>query len=468
MFFAKETEDSTGSIGLLKKNLFCDNFQFLPETSSLLPVIQFLIQYPEFVTVYSNNPTHRNSIALLCLKLFISEPSSRDIINLTKLVKDFNSKNAAETIRELNSKLGNTKSSDLYDRLSGKMSLQDKYVLMLYWILRKNNIKDFSYKANKLTISDTEPIIDKSVSPEKQHIIPYSRLRKIYQEISEGTRLSTHEVNNIGNITFISHDMNSWDALGGEPFNLKDEPSDNLIRHFLLKPNQLGKRSSIQAEYSAIDRGTREDVENEVRGQLTKRFEKFCDLRRNLITKGFFDWIKDLENNLSIDYNISPTKPLFVNKGIEPKSTDLPKLQIQIKDIVIEILGNKVIDSKFVGVTLYRKEKWVFGNFQFGFAYETTGIGVRITPSEINNMDSKTRNKYQHELSQNITEFINSKLKEHKYNHDFGNQWWPIEYEIPIDRKKEWDKFVKSVLEEITKMATQLSPILDEFVKQKK
>jgi hypothetical protein len=98
--------------------------------------------------------------------------------------------------------------SNIKEKLEHSNSLQDRYVLLLYWLVRKNKAMDFSYSKNNLMkINEFTPgnecVVSEEFEPEKQHIVPYSLLMDIF-EIDERTRLSTHAANNIGNITYIS------------------------------------------------------------------------------------------------------------------------------------------------------------------------------------------------------------------------------------------------------------------------
>lgn len=351
---------------LITNNLKCDSLQFLPETNSLLPVFQLLIQYPNLM-----EERYSSVMQTICLKLLLAEKNSRDILNIVTRIRD-NKNVAKDSIDFINNEI---KTEKLKNRLSVRFesanSLQDRYILLLYWLERKNMIRDLSYKNvskekrenliskiqeeinnqsmgynQALTINEESmPFIDESLNPEKQHIVPYSVLKQIY-DLKDKARLSSHISNNIGNITYISHLLNSFEfGLGDEFIDLRFENDSQLKTHF-FKANDDNK---IVNKFNAIRKkaGDYEQIKKE-KEELKKLFENFCRLRRKNIIDGFIKWIEELENkNIEIDRFESVT-PLFVDTKFLPliQRIRLFNYDNRIEDLLIKIIDKNLKEKK--------------------------------------------------------------------------------------------------------------------------
>ena len=196
-------------------------------------------------------------------------------------------------------------------RIETSQSLQDRYVLMLYWLVRRMKARDFSYgnlpeDRRKLMLDrygsayDQEVEIEHSVEPQKQHIVPYSMLRDIYG-ITERGRLGYHPINNIGNLTYISAALNSYETgLGPDPLKLENESSENLEQHFLAGQDD----DHLRLHYQSVIQGKNDKERRE-------SYEKFCEARRKLIACGFADWLSKEATNWTLDRRIRPARRLF-------------------------------------------------------------------------------------------------------------------------------------------------------------
>jgi hypothetical protein len=194
---------------------------------------------------------------------------------------------------------------ELSKRLESSNSLQDRYTLMLYWLVRREGAKDLSYanlpeekRRKMLERYGSEVPIDQGVDPEKQHLVPYSRLERVYNLDRRG-RVTRHPSNNIGNITYISAALNSFETgLGSVPVDLKLEPDDNAGKHFLGSPE-------VKKKYDVAVRRAGKAGEND-RLKARKLFEKFCESRRKQISEAFASWVKELAPAIAIPERVEP------------------------------------------------------------------------------------------------------------------------------------------------------------------
>ena len=151
-------------------------------------------------------------------------------------------------------------------------------------------------------------------APERQHILPYSLLAIVYNIQGQRARVSRHEVNNIGNITFISQKLNSFDTgLGSEPIKLNlEDPPENLDHHFLGKAagetynhatqvaTELADKINSKAQVTAAERKNAQDL-----------FQNFCDERRDLIQEAFAEWVDEFGPPTVVE-EIAPAERQFV------------------------------------------------------------------------------------------------------------------------------------------------------------
>ena len=296
---------------MLRHELFCDGFQFLPETGSLVPVFQLLLKYPDLCA----NPARRKLVALLMLKLLLAELPQRELMRIASGIRETNSLTECVDIIDgvQVDKLGE-------ERLSYSNSLQDRYVLLLYWLERKHNATDFQYEQVRDTrhrLPAREVLINAECDPEKQHIVPYSKLREAYGITGRG-RTSSHTVNNIGNITYISRALNHFETgLGDQPldFGLELERSpSNLASHFL---------TTNDGDKAVLDtyKRTKELLGKSNQAKQRKAFERFCRARRELIQQGFRNWIVELrqaaEFEESLETRTEPVPQLFTQSNAD-------------------------------------------------------------------------------------------------------------------------------------------------------
>lgn len=152
-----------------------------------------------------------------------------------------------------------------------------------------------------------EPELTIAVNAEKQHIIPYKRLKEIF-ELTTGPRLGSHFVNDIGNLTYISELFNGFAVgIGSKALNLDAEPKDNLRAHFLLDD-----RSDLLGLYTLACNSTR-------RKAARRAYKRFCVARRELIASAFVDWAEELSS-----VEMHPAAPqLPIPRVVSPTDVDL-------------------------------------------------------------------------------------------------------------------------------------------------
>ena len=298
------------------EELHCDDLRTLPETTALLPVFQLLIRYPGLM-VDSEACSIVSSLILRLLLLPLKD--QRDTLMLVSTINK--SQTANRCLAELLS-LHTTLASDgdfedLLKRIeAAPQSLQSRYVLMLYWLERRMEAHDFSYRnlkedRRKLMLDRYGPVydheveIEHSVEPQKQHIVPYSWLKTtVYENDTTGRgRLVNHPINNLGNLTYISAALNNFETgLGDVPLQFEDEPPENLERHFLAGDDADNLRELYQ---SVVAPDGSEAVSRR------ESYEKFCKARRKSIALGFADWLREETPSWILARRITPAKRLF-------------------------------------------------------------------------------------------------------------------------------------------------------------
>jgi hypothetical protein len=325
---------------LLSERMNCDDLQMLPETSSLLPIFQLLIQYPQLML--SGAEQYGPILQSLVLRLLLSSPGSQEqVLSLVRAVD--NSKTADECVRELDTSILTAAQlrRELPKILKSSDSLQDRYVLLLYWLLRNNGARDLSYgnlsddKRQKMrkrygSAYDTEVPLAADCMPEKQHLVPYSQLEKIYGIVRRG-RLSRHPANNIGNITYISRALNHFETgLGSQAVDLSLEAlqaPENARNHFLFD------QEVQQAYKKTLDKMARKDLQ-----AAQVAFVKFCLLRQQQIARAFCDWVEALAPEIEIRDRYEPARRVDPSTHDRLRNLEYPDI---IEDLLLECLATK-------------------------------------------------------------------------------------------------------------------------------
>jgi len=392
-----ETRDVIATVrSLLKHDLFFDDLAFLPDTLSLIPIFQMIIQYPAL-----REPQYRHVLGWATLSLLLANQDGKDILSLVSTLRD----------EELASEVlpGMLKDLDMDARrtiktpqtLEDASTIQNRYVLLLYGLLRRQGVRDFSYKninkSSPLTGKE-ECLIAEACCPEKQHIAPFSCLVKAMND-RDAKRGSDHPFNNIGNLTYISSSLNHYETgLGADPIDRTIEPDKNLQAHY-LHDDDHGKVGQLYDKLIDILReGNGTPVET-----IDSLFESFCKARRRHISQGFISWLDDL--SLSAQKVMAEADQRDVKFRFEasiPRCTrlqDLPStLQVRSMNYPNESEDALVGYLRVIGDCKTFKKRWKVRDDEIELLLSGKGairllmrpVGIEVTYNEVIPQDERT------------------------------------------------------------------------------
>ena len=310
--------------------LHCDDFRFVPDATSLIPAFQIALQFAgrEGVDADSRAELLKPLLAWVILTLMLDPPDSKTAIKHARAIQESDTlEAAAEHLGLIPSDAEPRKPRQdalrlLRSRLAESNSLTNRYVLLLYWLIRRNKAEDFRQcygdDGKVVPLEGSRGLITAGCDPEKQHIVPYSRLCEVYGLEEEANRATTHPINNIGNLTYLSHECNHWEhGLGSKWACLEEEPEGNKSDHFLVDEPQDGmvlKAFERVRKAAQRRRPSGSDLDGDSIRLIKTRFEKMCDLRRTLVAKAFDEWKEELRKkalaNLS-GQRIEPVRPIY-------------------------------------------------------------------------------------------------------------------------------------------------------------
>jgi hypothetical protein len=302
---------------LLREHLRLDAIRFLPDTQSLLPLFLCLIKYPELMTNRGSEhvavrPEFCGGIARAALLLLLKGPTQQQVMKWTATVATAHRHDAVQALEHLARDVGVSEVA-LGKNLQSANSLTNRYTLLQYALERSRNAKDFSYKKNGLSGADfdtSERELSDACKPEKQHIVPYSRLIDAYG-LEFASRVSSTEANNIGNITYISGVLNSFKGFSDKFAELIAEAEDgeNLARHFISKD----ALSAYGETRVAIENDPNPDPK-----KVRQLYEKWIACRREELVGGFVGWAGELEQQWRAqsaerqrNQRVEPVRPLL-------------------------------------------------------------------------------------------------------------------------------------------------------------
>jgi hypothetical protein len=276
----------------LRDQLFCDDLRFLPDTRALTPVFQLLIHYPALT-----DARYRPLLAALCLRLILADLGSKEIQQLVALAASPRHV-AFEAIPRVIELADGAFRKKLGARLEAANSIQNRHVLVLYWLERSLGARDFRYenidarKNSPLSGRDQIPVSE-DATPEKQHIVPFSRAGLVYQ--ANVRRGDAHPFNNVGNLTYISRLLNHFETgLGDDFVNLAAELPPDKLAHLL--ESEAGDARIVKA-YEAVRKALGEDGKAAAAadGDVRKQFEAMTARRRRLIEARLLRWLETLD-----------------------------------------------------------------------------------------------------------------------------------------------------------------------------
>lgn len=325
--------------GILRDPLFCDDLRMLPETSSLWPVFQLLICFPELM------PVGKDAVASLTLRLLLARKRKDALLAIVDRISNCENLAAAWAVCDRDPDLLPTSLNIGISRhIEKARSPLNRYVLMLYWLLRSKGARDFSYKINipeKIEkypqhFGDGEVLLSEDASADKQHIVPYARLKKIYG-LEGKARPSQHVVNDIGNLTYISHAFNDYKTgIGSKAVDLRHEPHENLGHHLLLD-----ERSELFEHYEAASGHGKAD-----RSAAKRHYEDFCRVRKGLIKSAFLAWVDSVCGSSHLPSAAAQVLP--AERLISPSDDD----RIRGLDCPLQIKADLVLLRKIKGMQL--------------------------------------------------------------------------------------------------------------------
>jgi hypothetical protein len=313
----------------LTRVLHCDDFRFVPDATSLIPAFQVALQFAgrEGADFKARAEILRPFLAWLILTLMIDPPDSKTSIKHARAVQESDTLDAAAGYLGLVPLDGEQQTTrqkalrSLRSRLEESNSLANRYVLLLYWLIRRNRAEDFQQcfgeEGEVVKIEGARGLIGAECDPEKQHIVPYSRLCEVYGLDEEANRATTHPINNIGNLTYLSHECNHWEhGLGRKWAHLSMESADNKVAHFLSDASQGGAvlKAFERVRKAAQRSGSLESNRNgDNMRAIRAQFEKMCDRRRTLIANAFDEWREQLRSEALAKLDglrIEPVRPI--------------------------------------------------------------------------------------------------------------------------------------------------------------
>ena len=317
---------------VLCDSLFCDDLRMLPDIDCLIPALQLLIRYPRLI-----DTRYKQIIAYLILRTAIDpERTQESTLKLVRYIE--RTHDAGSCIKGLPTQFGawsEDKGNRFRNALASANTMNDRYVLLLYWLARRTGAKDFSYanlSSNKPLShrAGKEMVLSTEVVPEKQHIAPAADLsRDIYGGDSRITT-SRHPINNIGNLTYISRELNHFESgLGPQWIDPTKETDPAVLAGHFLQGEALDLYEKLRSR--ALSKADKDLFE-----------QQYCKARRELIQAGFEAWMDEVQKGLDVvDERIKQKKKLIVPDTADKiRWLDYPN---RIEDALLMMLGGQML-----------------------------------------------------------------------------------------------------------------------------
>lgn len=277
------------SARVLRDTLMCDDFRFVPSADALRPVFALMLKFPQV-----EDAVIARSIISLQLDPSVTEHREDDGRIQAKVRR-------ANTLAEalLNFPVLDSEGQVLRALKQAK-SMQARWVSMLYWLQRSLGARDYGGQLLRLGIE---------ARAHKEHIIPFSLLHPAFDDLDgRGGHARTHEVNSIGNLTFLSEDFNL--EHGSEPVDLRSVDTG------LLAPHQLAD-DAVLAAYEA----TLERLRGLQPNDGVAAYRQFLDLRLGLLAKQMHGWLTSLMATQAETPALRPT-PQIIHPSAADKVRD--------------------------------------------------------------------------------------------------------------------------------------------------
>ena len=227
--------------------------------------------------------------------------------NLLELVGDVSGKEHVAFQRAIPTLVGRL-DSDVRKRLGGQElfkranSMQNRYVLLLYWL---------DDPGESVTSPTRTTVRSGRCLPNPRCFAATTTRRNSTSSRSPGcvrpapepdvSRSARHRFNNLGNLTYMSAQLNGLDEVSSHFLKLEDEPEENLVRHFLAE----GGNDQVRQNYLDLARLIRTGKANP--DKAVDLYDRFCRDRCELIRQGFEDWRGQLRDVAAKALKVEPT-----------------------------------------------------------------------------------------------------------------------------------------------------------------
>jgi hypothetical protein len=335
--------------------LSCDDFRMVPDADSLWPLFELLIAYPTLIE------EDGSGLASIALRLMLAGLKEDELLDLTQAVADSTSLKVAldklEKSDELAVDHGTVKAG-----IDDALAITSRYTMMLYWLLRSRHAADFSYSANaprlmarvqadygspkELPVSSGAAYAKhrSKAASSRQHLVPYAHLRKAFG--LEGSRPGRDVVHNIGNITYISVLMNSWDQPGDKPLKLDSEREQN--------PNNLA--AHMLEHVTILDEFRRATEMPQDSDSIKDHFGLFSAHRRKALTVAFLDWEQTVRK-ASVVWESAVPDIWPAPRLIRPRRTDIVRTldyPPRVKQLLLALSAMSKLQDTLGGRTTMR------------------------------------------------------------------------------------------------------------------
>ncbi len=294
---------------VLRSELFCDDFRFLPSAEPLRSAFAVLLKYPRV------NDWSLAGVLLLGQLNRITghmrpNRAERAVLESNRLA------DALQALPSAVAMLGDVKS--FTRRLQRVESMNDPWVSLMYWYQRARGSQDYV-----ATQGGDHLKLDRRVAATKEHIVPFSILYRNYDLDARGHSAS-HVVNAIGNLTMVSGDMNY--GHGSDPINLRDVDPGLLRAHHLDDAEVLQR---YRATLSAIESASS-------KAQIRSRYERFVRARTQRLAEGMYGWLVGATQFSSEHPDMRP-RPRKMSPSAADQLLQLPSIPGPFKDVLLDI-----------------------------------------------------------------------------------------------------------------------------------
>lgn len=268
------------------RRLGCDDFRFVPAAEPLRPAFALVLKYPDV-----DDPTLAGAVLRLQLGPLGGGPT--DPPTRTRDIRSSN------TLGEAVSALPTLPSRErLLASLTACRSMQSPWVSVLYWYERSRGAHDYGV--------DHDAALRAAAAPHKEHIVPFSLLHPIFDDLDATGHAKTHEANAVGNLTFISEEFN-FDH-GADPVDLDLAGVERLRPHHLHTPEILCAYRNAIAVLQSV-----EDLD-----AARAAYRTFVALRTQSLTDGLHQWMTQQGQVEPVEPGLRP-----LPQRIRPSRADL-------------------------------------------------------------------------------------------------------------------------------------------------